>query len=473
MTGAEHAEAPAHAGGDWLPLEQLRLALQNMMPNVWMMPLFAAVICVVFAKWVALPLLIAWFAFVVVGGAPLGVMATMFPKRSPDALRRWPWVPAAGIAYFLFTISWSCFGVLFWRPGDDQNNLLILLLIGCTLAGNSALVGACRPLTINGYAVYGASLVLLPLRTGGLVYDALSAMAVLFVGYMAFMSRQIYWTARDMLVLRHDKDDLIEELARSKSRSDTALARAEAANRAKSEFLANMSHELRTPLNAIIGFSEMIHSRAFALEKDAEYGLIIHQSGHHLLALINDILDLAKIEAGGLSLKETDIELARLLRECVEMMRVRADSGEVVLHCDTPAAQVWVHADERALRQIVLNLLSNALKFTPAQGAVRVFLRSEKDGAIAFGVMDTGYGIRSEDLKRVFENFGQGRHDVSMADKGTGLGLPIVKGLAEAHGGRVDLRSHVGEGTCVTVTLPARRLCAFPAAPVGVLISRP
>jgi two-component system cell cycle sensor histidine kinase PleC len=462
MSGADHAAAQTRAGraDDWLALEQLRLALHNMRPNVWIMPLFAAVMCVVFAKWVSLPALAIWFAFVVLGGVPLGMMATMFPKRSPEALRRWPWVPTAGFAYLLFTASWSCFGVLFWQPGDDQNNLLILLLIGCTLAGNSALVGASRPLTITGYAVYGASLVLLPLLTGGIVYDSLSIMGVLFVAYMAFMSRQIYWTARDMLVLRHDKDDLIEELAHSKSRSDAALTRAEAANRSKSEFLANMSHELRTPLNAIIGFSEMIHSRAFASspEKDAEYAQIIHQSGHHLLALINDILDLAKIEAGGLSLKEGDTDLAQILHESVELMQARARSGDVMLHFEPATANARIFADERALRQIILNLLSNALKFTPAQGSVRVFLRLQPDGAVDFGVTDTGYGIRPEDVKRVFENFGQGRHDVAMPDKGTGLGLPIVKGLVEAHGGRVDLKSRVGEGTTVTVTLPAARL---------------
>ena len=287
-----------------------------------------------------------------------------------------------------------------------------------------------------------------------------AAMAIVFVGYMAFMSRQIYTTARDMLLLRHDKDSLIEALARSKSQSEKALKRAEAANRAKSEFLANMSHELRTPLNAIIGFSEMIHSRAFGTnaEKNVEYGLIIHQSGHHLLALINDILDLAKIEAGGLGLRESQFDLVHLIDECVGLMQSRADTGDVALHREPVSGPVNVWADERSLRQIVLNLLSNALKFTAAGGCVSAFLRIEPDGTISFGVTDTGYGIREEDIARVFENFGQGRHDVATPDKGTGLGLPIVKGLAQAHGGDVDLKSRVGEGTCVTVTLPAGRL---------------
>src|SRR5271155_1714992 len=349
MSGADHATAPKHVNrrDNWLALEQLRLALGNLKPNVVAMPLFAAIMCVMFAKWVPLPLLALWFSFVVIGGMPLGIVAFQFSRRSLEDLRSWPWVPVAGLAYLLFTASWSSFGVMFWRPGDDQNNLLILLLLGCTLAGNSALVGASRPLSINGYAVYGASVVLLPLLTGGTLFYSISVMALVFVAYMAFMSRQIYTTARDMLVLRHDKDDLIEALAKSKAQSEKALKRAEAANRAKSEFLANMSHELRTPLNAIIGFSEMIHSRAFGTnaEKNIEYGLIIHQSGHHLLALINDILDLAKIEAGGLGLRESEFDLVSLIDECIGLMQAKAEAGDVALHREPVAGPVNVCAD--------------------------------------------------------------------------------------------------------------------------------
>jgi two-component system, cell cycle sensor histidine kinase PleC len=462
MSGADHAAVRADERSDWLALEQLRMALSNLKPNVVAMPIFAAVMSVMFSKWVPVPTLVLWFSLVVIGGAPLGAVAFQFSKRSLEDLRSWPWVPVAGCAYFLFTASWSSFGLLFWRPGDDQNNLLILLLLGCTLAGNSALVGPSRPLTINGYAVYGVSVVLLPLLTGGVLFDSIAVMAVVFVAYMAFMSRQIYNTARDMLILRHDKDALIEALAKSKAQSEKALKRAEAANRAKSEFLANMSHELRTPLNAIIGFSEMIHSRAFGTnpEKNIEYGYIIHQSGHHLLALINDILDLAKIEAGGLSLRESDFDLAQLMEKCAELMRAKAELSDISLHCEPATGPIEIRADERAIRQIVLNLLSNSLKFTPALGCVRTFLRIEPDGQVAFGVTDTGYGIREEDIERVFQNFGQGRHDVAMPDKGTGLGLPIIKGLAEAHGGGVSLKSRVGEGTTVTVTLPVARVRA-------------
>jgi two-component system cell cycle sensor histidine kinase PleC len=460
MTGqAPATEGISAARAQRLAQEQLRIALRNLKPNCWLMPAISAIMCVMFARWVDLPTRLVWFAVVALGGLPLGIVAFVFPRRSAEALAATSWVSLTAAAYFLFTICWSSFGFVFWRQGD-LNHMLIMLIIGCTLAGNSALVGASKPLAINGYAVYGLALIALPLREGGPIYDGLSLMAFLYVCYLAFMSRQIYRTARDMLLLRDDKNELIEALAHSKAESDRARERAEAASRAKSEFLANMSHELRTPLNAIIGFSEMIQTNLFGANgiRNVEYAGLIHQSGHHLLALINDILDLAKIEAGGWELHETEVDLRQLVARVVEVMTAKAEAGRLLLVTDVAPSLQDLRADERALTQILLNLLSNAIKFTQPHGQVTVFAKTAPDGGVAFGVKDTGLGIAQDDLARVFQNFGQGRHDVVTVDKGTGLGLPIVKGLVEAHGGRIELTSRVGEGTCVTVTFPAERI---------------
>ncbi|HEY1962061.1 MAG TPA: HAMP domain-containing sensor histidine kinase [Rhizomicrobium sp.] len=442
-----------------LAREQLKLALKNIRPNCWMMPVIAAVMCVMFSRWAATPALGTWFAIVTVGGAPLGFIAYRYLTLEQDGTAEQRWVKLATLSYVLFTLTWSSMGLFLWQPVSDLNHMLLMLIVGCTLAGNSALVGASKPLTVVGYAVYGSALVLLPLREGGLIYDALSLLALLFVGYLAWMSRQIYFTARDMLKLRDDKNDLIAALAESKGQSDAALERAEAASRAKSEFLANMSHELRTPLNAIIGFSEMIQSGHFARPgKHAEYAGLIHQSGYHLLALINDILDLAKIEAGGLVLQESEVDVARLISGCVRLMGGRAEVSELIIETDVSAGLPPLHADERALKQVLLNLLANAVKFTPPGGAITAFARIAPNGDMALGVGDTGIGIAEDDQARVFEHFGQGRHDVVTPDKGTGLGLPIVRGLIAAHGGRVELESRVAEGTTVTVFLPAARV---------------
>jgi len=338
--------------------------------------------------------------------------------------------------------------------------MMVIMLLACTVAGNGALVGASRALLGASYLSYGLALILSPLQSGGVLYEGISVLAILYIAYMAFMSRQIYLTARKMLLLRYDKNDLIEKLAKSKAESDTAREQAEAASRAKSQFLANMSHELRTPLNAILGFSEMITSRVFAsnLQKHHEYAGLIHESGFHLLTLINDILDLAKIEAGSWTLNERDFDLRGAIADACTMVGPRVAAAGCELRTDVKPTLPLVYCDPRAIKQIFLNLLSNAIKFTPQGGTVTVFARDTTDGSVRFGVADTGTGISPEDQQRVFQNFGQGRHDIATADKGTGLGLPIVKGLVEAHGGRIELQSKIGEGTTVLVELPRARV---------------
>ena len=443
-----------------LALEQLGLALRNLKPNCWVMPILATAVCAIFARWVSAPLLAFWFLLVVAGGAWLGIVAYRFERKRPQPSQTRVWDTQAAAAYFLFAASWSSVGLLFWRQGDDLNQMVILLLIACTIAGNAALVGASKSLSVVGYAVHGFMLVLLPLREGGPVYDGLAILAFLYVCYMIYMSHQFYDTARDMLMLRDDKNELIEALARSKTESDRARERAEAASRAKSEFLANMSHELRTPLNAILGFSEMIYSSRSktGAMRHAEYAKLVHDSGSHLLALVNDILDLAKIESGRYEMRESDIDLVQLVGECVRLMADQAADSQLTLVSDIAGAIPLVRADESALRQVLVNLLSNSLKFTPSGGEVTVFLRLGRSGDMVFGVRDTGIGMDPSTQLRVFQSFGGGRHDVAVAEKGTGLGLTIVKGLIEAHGGSVDLDSRPRQGTCVTIFLPAARL---------------
>jgi two-component system cell cycle sensor histidine kinase PleC len=437
--------------------EQLRLAFNNLRPNVWVMPVFAAIICSMFARWIPLPTLLSWWLAVTLSVLPLAYVGAKFLAASNAELAERDWRIPAVAALAFSAICWSAQGYFLWLPGDPANHMFILLILGCTLAGNAALNGVSKPMMITGFAIYGLTLILTPLQTNNPLYRGLSILAIFYIGYLAHLSRTFYTTARDMLLLRDDKNELIEALAKSKSESDEARRKAEAANRTKSEFLANMSHELRTPLNAIIGFSEMIHSGAFA-EKNLEYSGLINDSGHHLLALINDILDLAKIEAGRLVLKESDLDLRLLIADCVSLLNAKAQAGGVNLSAQFAPDLPHVLGDDRALRQVIINLLSNAVKFTPPGGRVTVDADLQSDGTIAIAVTDTGTGIADEDLQRVFENFGQGRHDVVSDDRGTGLGLPIVKGLVAAHGGSIALHSRQGEGTCVTVVLPATRV---------------
>jgi signal transduction histidine kinase len=231
----------------------------------------------------------------------------------------------------------------------------------------------------------------------------------------------------------------------------------EVASQHKSEFLANMSHELRTPLNAIIGFSEVLTERMFGdlNEKQDEYLKDIYASGTHLLSLINDILDLSKIEAGRMELELTDFDLPTALDNALTLVRERAGRRGIALHMNADNRLGQIQADERKIRQVVLNLLSNAIKFTPEGGRIEV-AALPKEGSVEVSVSDTGIGIAPEDQEAVFEEFRQ----VGTAEKkaeGAGLGLTLCRKFIELHGGRIWVKSQVGVGSTFTFTIPLRR----------------
>jgi two-component system cell cycle sensor histidine kinase PleC len=243
-----------------------------------------------------------------------------------------------------------------------------------------------------------------------------------------------------------------------KTRDDLAAARDAAiqADTTKTQFFANMSHELRTPLNAILGFSELLALDVFAPKRE-EYAHLIHNAGAHLLSLVNDLLDLSRIEAGKLELSFEPLDFTALLEECAETVAVRARTRGLRLVRNIEPGLPCIIVDARATRQIALNLLTNAIKFSEHGGTVELFARSAADGGLTFGVRDEGVGIAEEEQAHVFERFGQARQSKS-AEKGSGLGLPIVRGLAEAHGGRVAMQSRLNHGTTVTVTIPVERV---------------
>jgi signal transduction histidine kinase len=249
----------------------------------------------------------------------------------------------------------------------------------------------------------------------------------------------------------------MEEMTR---RLRSARDEAERANRAKSEFLANMSHELRTPLNAIIGFSEMLESGygGALSERQASYTKDIHDSGQHLLQIINNVLDMSKVEAGQYQLYETAVDLRDVARASISILSGRAREQGLSLELAIDPTLPCVMADERTLRQVLLNLLSNAVKFTPNGGRVTVTGSVQPSGDLAIHVQDTGIGIAAEALDLVMEPFRQANGSFSREYEGTGLGLTISKNFVELHGGKLAIESEVGVGTTVSVILPAFRV---------------
>jgi signal transduction histidine kinase len=241
----------------------------------------------------------------------------------------------------------------------------------------------------------------------------------------------------------------------------SAKEQAELANRAKSEFLANMSHELRTPLNAIIGFSQIMTQQMFGplgSPRYREYAGDVLNSSQHLLQIINDILDMAKIEAGRVELHETPIEIGALFEGCLRLVRERAEAAGIMLRRDLPDDMPYLNGDERLVKQILLNLLSNAAKFTQRGREVTVAARIEAGGGCALSVIDTGIGIAAENIPKVLQPFGQVDASYARAHGGTGLGLSIVRALVELHGGAFTLDSTLGQGTTATVRFAAARV---------------
>ena len=362
----------------------------------------------------------------------------------------------------LFGLAWM---VNLIRPADDSRstefiNVFVVLLVVAV----SSMLGASLPVAVFATtAPLTIAIAVSYMLLGTVNGYMLAGLAITALCYFGLLANRFYSSNLAMLEARAEKDALIGELEQAKAKSDEARRHAEAANIAKSRFLAQMSHELRTPLNAILGFSEVMKNELFgahAVPAYKNYANDIHNSGGHLLDVINEILDLSRIEAGRYELNEEAVALVQVAAECHHLLKLRATNRDIAIHdrFEPDMPRLW--ADERAARQICLNLLSNAIKFTPQGGEIWLKVGWTAAGGQYLSVRDTGPGIPENEIPIVLDIFGQGSNAIKSAEQGAGLGLPIVKSLIELHGGTFSLKSKLREGTEVIVTFPPERVMA-------------
>ncbi|NRB32031.1 MAG: HAMP domain-containing histidine kinase [Rhizobiaceae bacterium] len=428
-------------------------------------------VCVVGQFFLAKAVLGVWLA---VGVGLVGVgyrLAATYLQSDPEEQIASGWERNFVILRVMTGLHWAALFVMLPTHNSDGNVSTVLLFAMLVICGQSLLQSR--------FLKFGTLLDATPsaiifsymlLKDMSFAYIVATACICTTLAFFQVIAETMRNGSISNLKARAERDQLVMELEHSRSISDEARRRAEESNLAKSRFLATMSHELRTPLNAILGFSEVMTNEVMGPIDNAHYKEYlgdIHRSGSHLLKLINEILDLSRVEAGRYELNEEATNLAHAADESQQMMKLKAAEKNVtvVTQIQPDLPQLW--ADARAVRQVILNLLSNALKFTPSGGTIWLKVGWTAGGGQYISVRDTGPGIPEEEIPIVLSSFGQGSIAIKSAEQGTGLGLPIVQALVHMHEGSFDLKSKLREGTEVIATFPKSRVMEeLPVIPV-------
>src|SRR3984957_6822456 len=418
-------------------------------------------VCATALAWVDAGPLTMWVTFITCAmlcgyGLPIAFLDSSDQEKTAGVWRR----------KFVFSTAlsgsaWAYLIVTLLRSSDPSAHAFAVIMMLLVATAMSLLAAAIPAAFVAGMApmIIGVLLLYSPHLHGGPM--PASALSIGVSGYFLVAARRLQSPASENISFQAEKDSLIAELEQAKLNSDEARRRAESANLAKSRFLATMSHELRTPLNAVLGFSEVMKGELFgphAVAAYKEYSTDIHSSGQHLLMLINEILDLSRVEAGRYELKEEPVSLTAVVEECLRLLWLRIERRHLTITEALEAELPRIWADERAVRQVALNLLSNAIKFTPQSGAITIKVGWTRKGGQYLSIRDTGPGIPPDEIPIVLSSFGRGALAQKNAEEGTGLGLPIVKGLVELHGGEFRLNSTLRIGTEVIVIFPPERV---------------
>jgi two-component system cell cycle sensor histidine kinase PleC len=443
-------------------LELLKGFSQSQVKAALILPLMVLAVTAISVPWLGLAIALPWAAIAATAHFANSILASKFlgAEVQNDQLDKWRL--RFLMCQIAIAVVWSAFSAFPFTLQTSAN--LATLQFSAILALNAAISMMCYSLGRIILIVASPPTLILAGKFFLTQETSMMLMGGMLIASLAFF---YFTTSRFkeslMEILEHgtEKETLIAELETEKAFSEEARKRAEEANMAKSRFLATMSHELRTPLNAILGFSEIMRDEVLGPignKTYLDYTKDIHNSGSHLLKLINEILDISRIEAGKHELEEKTLSLISIAEEARHMLEVKAKQKNIELTTsyEEDMSMIWV--DERAIRQILLNLLSNALKFTPPGGKITIMIGWTSKGGQYISVNDTGPGISEEEIPIVLSSFGQGSIAIKDAEQGTGLGLSIVQALLHVHQGRFDLKSELRKGTRAIAYLPKERV---------------
>ena len=445
--------------------ELLELFLRNQMNLAPVMPMLTMLLGLTSLLWVPVGTVMAWLAGALGCHSVQLFLCNRYFTKPRTSQENADWIGMISASELFQGMFWVIPLFYFWQDANPMHRIFLIAAVMSVSVVRLLVVANFMPVLIAGTGVISIGVAVRCVAEHDVVYYALAGMIITLEVFFLFVSRQLQETARDRLIFRAQKDSLIAELQQERDRAEVEKEKAETANQAKSAFLANMSHELRTPLNAILGFSEVLERELFGPMANSaykDYAGDIHNSGRYLLGLINDILDLSRIEAGRRDIAEEPVTLAECAADAGHLLASRVKEKAMTIAIEMPIGLPKLLGDRRAVNQVAINLLTNAVKFTPEGGDIMVSAKVLSDGRMDFCVTDNGPGIPEKEIRQALSAFSRGTHATKQAIDGAGLGLPIVKGLMEVHGGVLDIRSQPGEGTQVHCIFPANRVLSGP-----------